>query len=260
MATITQSNSDNFLTWQKVNGVLTLADLQANGVISGIASATMDDEVEWTKGANSVQKKTLIITNTGTIPLTLTAAFSGSDNTYFNFDNGASFNIAVGASHNLIMSVDLASSGIYITTLNITDTRASIGLIGTAKLAHISIDAALKVRGDIPTDATVLSVIGSGSIVFNQLGAENIPTSDSAITTVLSPLTIKTWLLNISGIAPSFTGARRFRDTANVYRTFGYSGVSNINGVVPGFLGDADYFGLAEAGWNGVTDLFFEII
>ncbi len=97
MATITQSNSDNFLTWQKVNGTLSLADLQANGIISGIASASMDAEVEWTKGANSTQKKTLTIINTGTIPLTLTAAFSGNDTTYFNIDNGASFNIAVGA-------------------------------------------------------------------------------------------------------------------------------------------------------------------
>jgi hypothetical protein len=34
MATITQSNTDNFLTWQKVNGVLPLATLQANGLPS----------------------------------------------------------------------------------------------------------------------------------------------------------------------------------------------------------------------------------
>jgi hypothetical protein len=32
MATITQSNTDNFLTWQKVGGTVTLADLQANGL------------------------------------------------------------------------------------------------------------------------------------------------------------------------------------------------------------------------------------
>lgn len=32
MATISPSNSDNFLTWQKVNGSLTLANLQANGL------------------------------------------------------------------------------------------------------------------------------------------------------------------------------------------------------------------------------------
>ena len=32
MATITKSNRDNFLTWQKVNGTLTLALLQATGL------------------------------------------------------------------------------------------------------------------------------------------------------------------------------------------------------------------------------------
>jgi len=32
MATITKSNKDNFLTWEKVNGVLTLAELQASGL------------------------------------------------------------------------------------------------------------------------------------------------------------------------------------------------------------------------------------
>ena len=32
MATISKSNKDNFLTWEKVNGTLTLADLQSNGL------------------------------------------------------------------------------------------------------------------------------------------------------------------------------------------------------------------------------------
>lgn len=32
MPTITQSNTDNHLLWEKVIGTLTLADLQANGL------------------------------------------------------------------------------------------------------------------------------------------------------------------------------------------------------------------------------------
>jgi len=32
MATISRSNKDNYLTWQKVNGTLTLAFLQSNGL------------------------------------------------------------------------------------------------------------------------------------------------------------------------------------------------------------------------------------
>lgn len=32
MATISLSNTSNFLVWEKVNGTLTLADLQANGL------------------------------------------------------------------------------------------------------------------------------------------------------------------------------------------------------------------------------------
>ena len=260
MATITQSNSDNFLTWQKVNGTLTLANLQANGIISGIASASMDAEVEWTKGANSTQTKTLTITNTGTIPLTLTAAFSGNDTTYFNFDNGASFNIAVGASHNLIMSVDLASSGIYITTLNIIDIRASIGAIGlTARLAHISIDDVVTFRKTIPTDATVLAVTGSGNIGINTINAVAIPTSDVNITSVFSP-TVQTWLLAVDSISPSFTGAMNFRESSTVYNTRALISVSEITAAAfVGYVGVADYFGIAALGWDG-AELYFEIV
>jgi hypothetical protein len=32
MACLDKSNDDNYLTWWKVNGTLTFADLQANGV------------------------------------------------------------------------------------------------------------------------------------------------------------------------------------------------------------------------------------
>lgn len=32
MATITKSNKDNYLTWEKINGTLTLASLQADGI------------------------------------------------------------------------------------------------------------------------------------------------------------------------------------------------------------------------------------
>jgi hypothetical protein len=43
MATFTKSNSDNFLTWQKVNGALPLSDLQARGIPDCFESYNIND-------------------------------------------------------------------------------------------------------------------------------------------------------------------------------------------------------------------------
>jgi hypothetical protein len=43
MATFTKSNSDNFLTWQKVNGVITLSQLQARGIPDCFESYNIND-------------------------------------------------------------------------------------------------------------------------------------------------------------------------------------------------------------------------
>ena len=51
MATITQSNTDNFLTWQKVNGTLTLAELQANG-LPDVKDNTIDTFFEFNTNWN----------------------------------------------------------------------------------------------------------------------------------------------------------------------------------------------------------------
>jgi len=51
MATITQSNTDNFLTWQKVNGTLTLAELQADG-LPDVKDNTIDNFFEFSTNWN----------------------------------------------------------------------------------------------------------------------------------------------------------------------------------------------------------------
>jgi hypothetical protein len=43
MATFTKSNSDNFLTWQKVNGALPLSDLQARGIPDCVEGYNIED-------------------------------------------------------------------------------------------------------------------------------------------------------------------------------------------------------------------------
>jgi len=88
MATITKSNKDNFLIWQKVNGTLSLADLQADGLppvfVPGVTNFIITIKTDNTGSSNDDQF---------TIPTTGTGYNYGVDWGDSNTDTGQTGNI-----------------------------------------------------------------------------------------------------------------------------------------------------------------------
>ena len=219
------------------------------------ASVTITPETEWTKGTNSSQTKDVTVINNGNIDLVLTATIETLDSTYFTFVNpsDANFNLAVGASKIITLEVNNPSpTDIFSSLIKVEETRSlAYATSATGKLAHISIDTDIYLRGDIPTVATIVSALGGGVLV-NTLNGGSIPQTNLLILSVFTS-TIYSW--NLNTYLGASAGTMRLRDSGGVFKTQAIS--SNGNATLnPG----SDYFDLIGLGWDGNTDLYFEVV